>query len=167
MSPEPEPIARECVEGYLFATPPLELLIFRRPPSRGEVWVPVSGKVDPGDADFEAAVRREVAEETGWVARAPAISLNWHVVFRADSGELWRLHAYALRVDRGFEPTLCAEHEAWAWVTVAEAERRFHFPDNREALARVVALVDRGVGSERGPVHPLLDPVADERDPGG
>ncbi len=25
------PVAKECVEGYLFAAPPLELLLFRRP----------------------------------------------------------------------------------------------------------------------------------------
>ena len=68
MDPGLGPIDRECVEGYLFASPPLELLLFRRPPSRGRIWVPVSGKVDPGDADLEAALRRELAEETGLIA---------------------------------------------------------------------------------------------------
>jgi len=64
------PISKECVEGYLFAFPPLELLLFRRPPARGRIWVPVSGKVEPSDQDFRTALCREVEEETGFAARS-------------------------------------------------------------------------------------------------
>ncbi len=135
------PIARECVEGYLFAGPPIELLLFRRPPARGKFWVPVSGKVEADDADFEAALRRELLEETGLTVPHRLVPLDWHVPFRADNGETWRLHAYAVEVDRTFVPRLSAEHEAAEWMAPAEAVRRLHFPDNRAAVGRLLARV--------------------------
>ena len=132
------PVAQECVEGYLFAFPPLELLLFRRPPSRRRIWVPVSGKVDPSDRSFPAALCREVEEETGFVSTPERlIDLDWHVPFRADNGETWRLHAYALEVPRSFEPRLSPEHEAAEWVSPEEAVHRLHYEDNRAAVERL------------------------------
>ena len=143
MTPDPPAIARECVEGYLYAAPPLELLLFRRPPARGRIWVPVSGKVDPGDRDLESALARELAEETGLVAPRSVQPLDWHVTFPADNGETWRLHAYAVEVDRTFAPRLSREHEAFEWVPPAEALRRLHYPDNRAAVERLAAAIGR------------------------
>ena len=138
MSGAAEPIAQECVEGYLFAEPPLEVLLFRRFPARGRYWVPVSGKVEPGDHDFPSALCRELEEETGLTPRPEElIDLDWHVPFRADNGETWRLHAFALQVPRSFEPRLSAEHEAAEWVSAEEAVRRLHFEDNRAAVIRL------------------------------
>jgi len=132
------PIAKECVEGYLFASPPLELLIFRRVPARGRVWGPVQGKVDPGDRDFRTALCREVEEETGFVPRPDQlIDLDWHVPFRADNGETWRLHAFAVEVSRSFRPRLSEEHEAAEWVSAEEAVRRLYYEDNRAAVERL------------------------------
>ncbi len=131
-------VSKECVEGYLFADPPLELLLFRRPPSRGRYWVPVSGKVEPTDRDFASALCRELEEETGLrVGPADLIDLDWHVPFRADNGETWRLHAFAVRVPRSFRPRLSPEHEAAEWVSADEAVVRLHFDDNRAAVERL------------------------------
>jgi len=132
------PVAQECVEGYLFTTPPLELLLFRRPPARGRFWVPVSGKVDPTDRDFSSALCREVEEETGLrLDPSDLLDLDWHVPFRADNGETWRLHAFAVRVPRSFVPRLSPEHDAAEWVSSEEAVRRLHFEDNRAAVERL------------------------------
>jgi 8-oxo-dGTP pyrophosphatase MutT (NUDIX family) len=140
MSPDPH-IDRECVEGYLFAQPPLELLIFRRPPARGRIWVPVSGKVEPSDADYESAIRREISEETGLENPVRLFALDWHVVFPVDSGETWRLHAYGVEVARTFEPRLSDEHDLSEWMSAAEARRRFHYEDNRGAVDRLAAVL--------------------------
>ncbi len=139
MSPTEPTIDRECVEGYLFRRPPLALLVLRRPPARGRIWVPVSGKVETTDRDLEAAVRREVAEETGLDQPRACFPLDWHVPFRADNGETWRLHAYALEVPAGFEPVLGPEHDAFEWLAPEEALHRLHFPDNQEAVRRLLA----------------------------
>ena len=143
MDPPPGPIARECVEGYLFARDPFEVLLFRRPPERGRIWVPVSGKVEPTDRDFESALRRELAEETGLDVPRRVFALDWHVPFRADNGETWRLHAYGVEVDRSFRPRLSPEHDAAEWVGPEEAARRLHFEDNRAALDRLRDAVAR------------------------
>ena len=135
------PVRQECVEGYLFAGAPIEILLFRRPPGRGHIWVPISGKVEPTDTDLESALRRELAEETGLTHPRRVVALDWHVPFRADNGETWRLHAYAVEVDRGWVPHLSAEHESAEWVTPEEAVERLHFPDNREAVVRLRARV--------------------------
>lgn len=135
-------IARECVEAYLFASPPLELLVFRRPPERGGIWVPVSGKVEPSDPDFESAVRRELAEETGLTSPRRVLPLDWHVPFTVENGETWRLHAYAVEVERHFIPTLSREHDGAEWVSPEEARRRLHFEDNRAAVDRLVSLLN-------------------------
>jgi dihydroneopterin triphosphate diphosphatase len=131
------PVVQECVEGFLYAAPPLELLLFRRPRSRGRIWVPISGKVESGDADFEAALRRELQEETGLLQPRRVVALDWHVPFRADNGETWRLHAYGVEIERGFEPRLSPEHEAFGWFSLEEAERHLHYPDNQEAARRL------------------------------
>jgi 8-oxo-(d)GTP phosphatase len=138
-----EPIALECVEGYLFSAHPLRILLFRRPPARGSIWVPVSGKVDPGDATLVAALRRELFEETGLRAPLGVTSLDWEVPFRADNGDVWRLHAYAVEVASGFTPRLSEEHDGFAWVEPAEAVDRLHYPDNREAVERLARRVNR------------------------
>jgi dihydroneopterin triphosphate diphosphatase len=136
------PVARECVEGYLFASPPLELLLFRRTPARRRIWVPISGKVEPSDPDWPSALRRELEEETGLRTARRLFPLDWHVKFRADNGEIWRLHAYGVEVERTLRPVLSAEHEAFEWVSPEEAHRRLHYEDNRKAVERLAALVD-------------------------
>ncbi len=138
MAPPAARIVRECVEGYLYSPDPLRLLLFRRPPDRGRIWVPISGKVDPQDPSLEAAMRRELAEETGLLDPRRVDPLDWHVPFDGPGGEPWRLHAYAIEVAEGWSPALSREHEAFEWTTAVEARRRLHYPDNRAAVGRLI-----------------------------
>ncbi len=131
---------QECVEGYLFVREPPRILLLRRPPARGSIWVPVSGRVEPSDADYLHALTRELAEETGFSDPRRIFPLDWHVVFPGPDGRTWRLHAYAVELDRPREPTLSEEHDAFEWVLPREAERRLHFSDNREAVRRLLEL---------------------------
>jgi 8-oxo-dGTP pyrophosphatase MutT (NUDIX family) len=134
-----EAIDQECVEGYLFVPAPFSVLILRRPPSRDRIWVPVSGKVERTDPDLPSALRREIVEETGFPASVPLIDLDWVVPFDGPSGGRWRLHAYGVPLSGRWAPRLSAEHEAFEWVSAQEAERRLHYPDNREAVRRLLA----------------------------
>ena len=144
MTEELGPVVLECVEGYPFVRSPLQLLVLRRPPGRGGIWVPVSGKVEPTDADLEDALRREIREETGLVRFRQLLSLDWHVPFRAPNGETWRLHAYGVELDQVVAPTLSDEHDAFAWVGPEEAVRRLHYDDNRTAVRRLLLQVPDG-----------------------
>lgn len=100
--------------------------------------MPVSGKVESTDADLEAALRRELEEETGLTGPRRVVPLDWEVPFTADNGETWRLHAFGVEVDRSFRPELSAEHDASEWVTPGEAMARLHYEDNREAVRRLL-----------------------------
>ena len=131
------PVARECVEGYLYSRLPLRVLVFRRPPARGRIWVPISGTVEPADVDLEHALRRELLEETGLARPRSIVPLDWHVRFRADNGEVWRLHAFGVEVEPGFAPRLSDEHEESRWLDLAAARSLLHFEDNRLALDRL------------------------------
>jgi 8-oxo-dGTP pyrophosphatase MutT (NUDIX family) len=143
------PIAQECVEGYLFATPPLRLLIFRRPPNRGSIWVPVSGKVDRSDRDYPSALRRELSEETGLAGDFELTDLDWEVRFDGPDGRPWRLHSFGVHVPASFVPVLSAEHDASEWVSPDEARHRLHYEDNRAAVVRLL-------GRIRGDVPPSV-----------
>lgn len=134
---EPRPIAQECVEGYVYTPAPLRLLVLKRPPERGSIWVPVSGKVEPGDADFPSALRRELAEETGFTDLRRVEPLDWEVVFDGPDGRAWRLHAYRVELAQALAPQLSEEHVAFAWVSLKEALDRLHYSDNRDAVRRL------------------------------
>jgi 8-oxo-dGTP pyrophosphatase MutT (NUDIX family) len=143
-------IAQECVEGYLFASTPLRLLLLRRPPSRGRIWVPVSGKVEPTDRDYPSALRRELAEETGFVDFRRLFDLDWEVVFEGVPGQQWRLHAFGVELDRPLPPRLSDEHEAYAWVSAREALARLHYSDNRGAVGRLLERIAPVRSATRG-----------------
>lgn len=136
MSPT-APIAQECVEGYVFVRRPDRLLILRRPPARGSIWVPVSGKVDPIDADLPSALRRELLEETGFDTFRSMEDLNWSVEFDGPDGRRWRLHAFGVELDRPRTPVLSPEHEAYEWLPIESARSRLHYEDNRAAVDRL------------------------------
>ena len=142
MAPADPPVVQECVEGYVYTRDPRRLLLLRRPPARGRIWVPVSGKVEPRDADFPSALRRELAEETGWVSFLRLEPLDWEVPFDGPDGRRWRLHAYAVERSDAAAPALSEEHDAFDWVPFEEGIRRLHYEDNREAARRLDRRLD-------------------------
>jgi len=143
----PPAIDQECVEGYLFVRAPLRILLLRRPPARGSIWAPVSGKVDAADASLESALRRELREETGFDAPEALLDLDWRVPFVGPDGRRWRLHAYGVELERPGAPVLSVEHVEFAWLPWDRARSRLHYEDNREAVDRLVARVASPHGS--------------------
>lgn len=136
-------IAQECVEAYLHARNPFRLLILRRTPERDRIWVPVSGKVEPTDADYPSAIRREIEEETGFGPGdlVRLVDLDWAVPFEGPNGAPWRLHAFAGELRGTLEPRLSPEHEAFEWVSANDAIARLHYPDNQEAVRRLLGRI--------------------------
>ena len=58
--------------------------------------------------------------------------------FAGPDGRPWRLHGFGVELRSESAPVLSAEHDAFAWVSVEEALARLHYPDNREAVERLV-----------------------------
>ncbi len=140
MNPSPG-IAVECVEGYVFVRDPAQVLILRRPPSRGSIWAPVSGKVESRDPDLPSALRRELLEETGYRELAGLHDLDWVVPFDGPDGRRWQLHAYGVELAQPERPRLSPEHVEFRWLPPVIARSRLHYSDNREAIDRLVERV--------------------------
>jgi dATP pyrophosphohydrolase len=127
-----------------------EWLVLRRAPGRSDAgrWRHVGGKVRPGEAAWEAALR-ELAEETGWRPGA-GLEAAWalpsvNAFYEWAEDRVVLAPAFAARV-RG-EPVLDDEHDAWAWHPAEEAAARLAWPEP----ARLFRLADRLVA---GPGRP-------------
>lgn len=127
---------QDCVEGFVFVRGPVKVLMLKRSAARGGWWQSVSGRVEPSDASYDAAVRREVREETGFSDVARTIPFDWNLVFRGKDRP-WRTHAFGVEVPRELPPHLSEEHTEHRWCSLAEALSLLHWPDNREALRRL------------------------------
>lgn len=138
------PPIQECVEGYLFSGRPPHFLILRRPPARGRIWVPVSGKVEPSDGDFRRAIEREILEETGFRPSEPPFPLDWQVEFDGPDGRRWRLHGFGVELPAPTPPQLSDEHDAFEWVDAEAAIARLHYEDNREAVRILIRKLETG-----------------------
>lgn len=131
--PTPPPV-QDCVEGYVHVRAPLRFLLLKRTEPRGGFWQPVSGRVEPHDLSLESAVRREVAEETGFRSLCSVSDLHWQLVFPGKDGRPWRVHAFGVEVPEERPPVLSYEHERFRWCRPEEALSTLFWPDNREAL---------------------------------
>lgn len=126
-------------------TPALEVLLIRRADAE-DYWQSVTGAKDYPDEDFAETAVREVLEETGIDARAPAHVLrDWGLENVYEIYPHWR-HRYAPGVTRNTEHLfgLCVpagtavrlnprEHTAWRWLPWREAAQACFSPSNAEA----------------------------------
>jgi dATP pyrophosphohydrolase len=106
----------------------------------------VTGSLEAGESPVDCA-RRELAEEIGLgvtdglrdldlVQRFP-IAPAWRHRYAPDVKQNLE-HAFALRVDRTFEPKLSAsEHIAYRWLTAGHAAGLATSWTNRDAIRRV------------------------------
>jgi dihydroneopterin triphosphate diphosphatase len=124
----------------------VEFLALRRARDRDVlpgIWQPVTGRLDRGERP-EAAARREVREETGiepvrwwWLETLS----TW---YDADARAVQALPLLVAEIAPDARVTLSDEHDAWAFVTAAEAARRYLWDSQRAALAAVRSQVLRG-----------------------
>lgn len=104
-------------------------------------WDIPGGRMDIGEIDMQAALRRELKEEAGLELpddyHAEYISAD--LVYRED-GSYVCMHYYRVPVDEGFEPILSSEHDEFVWVSVDEAKEKLNlFPSFRNAVDAYVA----------------------------
>jgi 8-oxo-dGTP pyrophosphatase MutT (NUDIX family) len=117
--------------------PDVEVLLLKRPPERGSLWQPVTGKVEPEDIDTLAAARRELLEETGIHAVRALEDLDCEFRF-SKKGIPVRERLVAARVDAPMPVTLSAEHVDFAWLGPDTARERLEWAIHRQGLARLI-----------------------------
>jgi dihydroneopterin triphosphate diphosphatase len=130
----------ECsrVEVYLFRRRArrVEFLALRRAASRRSlpgVWQPVTGHIEWREKMVECAAR-EVAEETGltprrwWALEAPTVYLN------TVSDAIVFLPLFAAEVGPRDRVTLSKEHDAYRFLPLRQAAKRFLWEGQRRGL---------------------------------
>jgi len=127
------------------ARAPLAVLALKRPEkdptAAAGAWQPVTGNVDDGEREADAAPR-EVLEETGLEGRLHDLGLTLR--FTPEKGR----HAGRPVEERVFvleaasrDVELSREHEAYAWLTPEEAIARYPFAHQKEATRRALQYV--------------------------
>lgn len=144
----PEPAVRVVdVYPYRLRDGQPVFLLMRRAPGvvyAGQ-WRMVGGKIAPGEAAWQAALR-EVEEETG---RPPVRlwtvpSVNAFYEWRHDRVNLIPAFAAELEAD----PVLDREHDAFCWLPAAEAAARLAWPEQQRLLLLAARLLGMGVPPE-------------------
>jgi RimJ/RimL family protein N-acetyltransferase len=166
-------MAQPDVVGALIRDGQHRVFAQRRSPSRRllpGIWDIVGGHVEPGETG-EAALAREVEEETGWRLRhIEAVLADWH--WEAD-GRVRHEVDYLVVVDGDLDaPRLEAgKHDAYAWVGLDDLELVMEGrTDGDRRLRDIVAKATRTRLTERlrlepiGPEH-LDDLVTIHADP--
>ncbi|HEY8280075.1 MAG TPA: NUDIX domain-containing protein [Bdellovibrionota bacterium] len=119
-----------------------KVLILRLIPRRGAFWQPVTGKVEEGESYLEGALR-EATEETGLRFERQPQYLGLEHEFAGREGKTVRERCFYLPLFGGKappEPVLDGrEHDAYEWVTPAEAVSRVKWPNNKLAIERAAA----------------------------
>jgi 8-oxo-dGTP pyrophosphatase MutT (NUDIX family) len=105
-------------------------LALQRTRAKGNIWQPVTGKVEPNEALIEAALR-EVEEETGLKATSVPVKVG-EITF---SKEGRSIHETIFVLESpGQEVQLSDEHENYSWLLFDEAITLFHYDSNRFGL---------------------------------
>jgi dATP pyrophosphohydrolase len=122
-----------------------EWLVLRRAAGRSDAgrWRQVGGKIRPGEAAWEAALR-ELAEETGW-RHGTGLLEAWalpsvNTFYEVAEDRVVLAPAFAARVEG--EPTLDDEHDAWAWHPADRAASGLAWPEPARLLRLAARLAD-------------------------
>jgi 8-oxo-dGTP pyrophosphatase MutT (NUDIX family) len=114
-------------------------------------WEIVHGRIERGERPADAA-RREVHEETGLSpARLYSITVNPFYLHAYDTVQLAVVFAAVVEPNRPVATG--AEHDAWAWLTPAEAYERLAWPREHQAVQYTLHLLRHG---DAGPVDDVL-----------
>lgn len=140
-------VPRLVVEVWLIVPTPEgpRVLLLERSKARGGFWQSVSGRVEADDATLRHAALREIREETGISDVSRIIDLERSVCFEGFvSGRPFRKHVLAALLPEDTTTAavvLSEEHVQARLLPFDEAIEHLRFPENREDLAGLRALL--------------------------
>jgi 8-oxo-dGTP pyrophosphatase MutT (NUDIX family) len=114
-------------------------------------WEVVHGRINPGEAPEDAAVR-EVREETAFSIER-LYTVTCQPFYLPKQGTVQVAVVFAAFVDAPGEPTLGEEHDHADWLSMDEALARFTWPRSRRALHDIEDLL---AGGDAGPAEDVL-----------
>lgn len=143
-----------------------KVLVLRLIPQRGAYWQPVTGKVEEGESFAEGALR-EAQEESGLRFERQPQFLGLEFTFPGREGKTVFEKAFFLPLFGGTEPPTPVldgkEHDAFAWLSPAEAAARVKWPSNKAAVERAASGASPLFLSKRGIFYQDGEEVTHER----
>ncbi len=132
------PIRTDLVAGFVLRKyhQETQLLLLQRPPDCSYApltWQVVYGHLDSNEST-DAAILREIGEETGLSPYALYITKEVFSIFRQGSQDIVLVPVYAAFVDFAVEVKLNNEHVAFKWVNVEKADKMLIWPAQKRAL---------------------------------
>lgn len=127
---------RRKVQVFLYRrSPALEVLLLKRVKADKGDWHPVTGNVEPHE-QIRAAAVRETREELSLDVEPEPLGVTF--TYEHD-GRRFHETAYAAAAEKGAEVELSEEHTEHAWLSPDEAMGRLAWPEQKRALAALVA----------------------------
>ncbi len=96
-------------------------------------WRLVHGKVEEGEAYWQAAVR-EFNEETQLSAKLYWVLPTINSFYEAATDTIHHIPAFAIEVENGQDPILNDEHTAFEWATIEKAKKFITWPEQKRLL---------------------------------
>lgn len=122
-----------------------QLLMAKRSAGKymGDTWQLISGGLEPHEAAWQGALR-EMHEETGLVPEEfYRLSTLTHF-YRPDNDSLNIAPMFCAMVNEDSVVRINAEHSAFEWVDVEEANSRLMWPSDRQALEELQSVILAG-----------------------
>lgn len=108
----------------------------------GDTWGLPSGKVEAGEKD-EAAILRELAEETGYNAQPAELEHLGEYSFVSGKDEPLTYVTYRVRLKNSHDVNLeTAAHAAYQWVTPKQCDAKTDLIPGFHKLLRLVGYID-------------------------
>ncbi len=112
-----------------------EYLLLKRIPSRGGFWQPVSGRVEEGESELDAA-KREVIEETG-IEDFLRVEKGFYDFILENEPDK-KSFCFGFEIDLKVKITLDPnEHSEYKWCSFDQSINLIKWPHNKKALKRL------------------------------